>query len=85
MTQAELGQRIGLSARGIQEIEAARTNPWKHVRAVAEATNVELDFLVHGTEPRPAETDSSLLSILSEIDARLRRIETAVDEIRRRD
>ena len=36
MTQEELGSRIGLSARGVQEIERDRSNPYRHVRAVAE-------------------------------------------------
>ena len=84
MTQEELGSRIGLSARGVQEIERDRSNPYRHVRAVAEATGVSVEWLLHGVEPEPQrEADETLLRLLGSIDARLGRLEAAIDRLGR--
>ena len=82
VTQEELGSRIGLSARGVQEIERDRSNPYRHVRAVAEATGVSVEWLLHGVEPEPKrEADETLLRLLGSIDARLGRLEAAIDQL----
>ena len=84
MTQEELGSRIGLSARGVQEIERDRSNPYRHVRAVAEATGVSVEWLLHGVEPEPKrDADETLLRLLGSIDARLGRLEAEIDHLRK--
>jgi transcriptional regulator with XRE-family HTH domain len=83
LTVGELADRIGLGAQTIKRIEAARRNPRLHeVWAIAEACGLpraffELQFsgLIDRAE--------LVVGVLSDIDARLRRLEQRLGQTRR--
>ena len=75
MTQEQLADLIGVSARSIQDYEAGVTIPWKHLRPIAQVTRCPVEWLIHGDE---AEEDPKLRQLFAEMNERVRRIEAAV-------
>jgi transcriptional regulator with XRE-family HTH domain len=79
LTQEELAKGLGVTPRSVQGYEAGSVIPYRHFRRLAEITEREVSWFLHGTEDATpsSEVDEHLVALIEQVAAEAKRIADA--------
>lgn len=77
LRQEDLADLLGVATRTVQNYEGATTKPFKQLNAIAAATGVTTEWLLHG----PSEEDEDAEGMVASVDHRLEELAGGVRDL----